>query len=359
MGRLIASTESAPSELTRVKRLLVFLPTPLGDAVMATPALRALRNALPEATILWSGARAPLAALAGLKHRDGVVSMAGRLVSGIRSPWRAKKVLRHLDCDAALLLPNSARSALAARVAGIAIRVGTGIQKRAALMTHVIDVPLDERGALKPRSMVSHYADLVRPFGATTEGAPLLVTEPYDCERADIRLAHVPSDRPLVAVNAGAAFGASKVLAPDRIASFLNRLAASVDVTPLLLCGPTETSICKSIADRLSGSRVSTHESPPDIGELKGLLARSALMATTDAGPRHIAEALGVPTLVWMGPTDPAWSEHSTATVIRNESLECLGCHRRTCPIEEPLPHPCMNKLPIDTLVDRAVSLLR
>ena len=332
----------------------MFLPTPLGDAVMATPALRGLRRALPEATITWTGARAPLSALAGLTIRDGVVPLAGGLAHGVRSPWRAKRVLRGLACDAALLLPNSVRSAVAARVAGIPIRVGTAHKGRGLLTTHTIDVPLTELGAPVPRSMVTHYGDLVAPFGAETTGRPRIVAEPFDAERAEARLQTVEPGCPIVAVNAGAAFGASKVLPPARIAEFLSRLHARVAVHALILCGPGEYAMARAIADALDVPHTSTHDRPPDIGELKGLLSRAALLATTDAGPRHVAEALGIPTVVWMGPTDPAWSAHSNAAVIRLVRLDCLGCHRRTCPIDEPRAHPCMNELPIDALVEAA-----
>jgi heptosyltransferase-2 len=97
-----------------------------------------------------------------------------------------------------------------------------------------------------------------------------------------------------------------------------------------------------------------THRRPPDIGELKGLLAASAALLTTDAGPRHLAEALGVPTVVTMGPTDPRWTGHSRARVVRREDLACLGCHHRVCPIE----HPCLSDLPPERVAEAVLAAL-
>ena len=93
-------------------------------------------------------------------------------------------------------------------------------------------------------------------------------------------------------------------------------LAVRDEIAYAVLCGPGEEELGRSVHRLLREPtalhdrppRVGTHEAVPDLGELKALIARCDVLATTDAGPRHVAEALGVPTVVWMGPTDPRWS---------------------------------------------------
>ena len=335
--------------------LLVRLPNPLGDAVMAVPALRALRAALPDARITWSGGPAAQGALEGLPFRDAVMPTGERDGKGRRAPMKAGRILRGLGADAALLLPNSFSSALAVRRARIPVRVGSDLHARRGLLTDVVSLPKAADGSLAPRSMVEHYLALAAALGATPDGeGPELRVLPYDAERAAWRLRGVPADVPLLGVNPGAAFGATKVYPPERIAAAVERVRAARDVFPVVLCGPGEEALAAEVCAALEGPHLGVQDAVPDLGELKGLLARLALLATTDTGPRHMAEALGVPTVVWMGPTDPRWSAHSEATVVRKEDLDCLACHRKTCPIGL----PCMRALPPEDVADAILARL-
>lgn len=340
----------------RPRHLVVRLPNPLGDAVMATPALRALRAALPTARITWAGNRVVQQALEGLPWRDDVVPLAGRLAEGWRAPWRAGRHLRRLGADAVLLLPNSFSSALAARLARLPVRVGTALHGRGPLLTHRVDLPRAPEGGLAPRSMRLHYLELARAFGAEDDGqGTALAVTPHDRERAERRLGGAPADAPLVAVNAGASFGPSKVWPPRLLGEALRRLRADRGVLPLVLAAPGEEALAREVAAAVGEPCLSTHEAPPDVGELKGLLARCRLLLTTDAGPRHVAEALGVKTVVWVGPTDPRWGEGGPARVLRVEGLPCLACHRPRCPLEG---HPCMERLEPARVADAAARLL-
>jgi heptosyltransferase-2 len=190
--------------------------------------------------------------------------------------------------------------------------------------------------------MTRMYLDLAAPFGARDDGGPPeLVVEPYDHERAERRLARAPGRGPWLGVNPGAAFGPAKIYPPERVAAAVAAVCRTNGLAPLVLCGPGEEALGGRVAGLLGAGTVSTHERPPDVAELKALLVRCAVLLSTDAGPRHVAEALGVPTAVLMGPTDPRWTAGSPGVVVRQEGLPCLGCHRRTCPIG----HPCMETL--------------
>ncbi len=345
---------SAP-RLAAPQHLLVRLPNPLGDAVMAVPALRALRAALPDTRITWSGGYAAQSALEGLPFRDAVMPTGERDGKGRRAPMKAGRILKGIGADAALLLPNSFSSALAVRRARIPVRVGSDLHARKGLLTDVVPLPKTPEGKLAPRSMVDHYLDLAAAFGARAEGGgPELRVLPYDEERAAWRLRDVPGDVPLLGVNPGAAFGATKVYPPARIAAAVERVRAVRDVFPLVLCGPGEEDLAAAVCEALAGPHLGVQADVPDLGELKALLARLTVLATTDTGPRHMAEALGVPTVVWMGPTDPRWSAHSDATIVRKEDLDCLACHRKTCPIGL----PCMRALPPEAVAAAILARL-
>jgi heptosyltransferase-2 len=366
------------SILPAPRHLLVRLPNPLGDAVLATPALRALRRALPDTQITWAGGPAALAALSGLPDRDGVMPVAGRFRHGLLAPFRAGRMWRRAGPDAILLLTNSFSSALAARLARAGTVVGVRLHGRGLLLDRVVEQPcvVEQQGVveqpcvveqpgvveqpragrgLQPRPMTRLYLDLVEPFGARDDGErPRLVVESFDEECAARRLSDAASGTAWLAVNPGAAFGPTKILPAARLAEAVRLVRARTGLVPLVLCGPGEERLAEEVAARIGPPVRSTHERPPDVGELKGLLVRARVLLTTDAGPRHVAEALGVPTAVVMGPTDPRWTAGSRAVVVRKEGLPCLGCHRRTCPIG----HPCMETLDPGRIADAVLSAL-
>ncbi|MFM8980966.1 MAG: glycosyltransferase family 9 protein, partial [Planctomycetia bacterium] len=312
------------------RHLVVRLPGPLGDAVMATPALRALRRALPSTRITWAAGATVHAALEGLPWRDDVLALPSSMLAGARGPLRAARQLRRLGADAMLLLPNSFSSALAARLARIPLRVGTALQRRGPLLTHAVPVALDARGRLAPRPMRQHYLDLVAPFGAQDDGGPSeLRVLPFDAERAAARLAGVPPGATLVGVSPGAGFGPSKRWPAARLGEALARLRAEAGVLPLLLAGPGEEPLLAELAAVAGPPLLGAQDEAAGLGVLKGLLARCRLLLTSDAGPRHVAEALGVPTVTWVGPTGPPAPQRGSGEVLRVEGLECLACHAR------------------------------
>jgi len=129
---------------------------------------------------------------------------------------------------------------------------------------------------------------------------------------------------------------------------------AASGLLPLVLCGPGEEALAAETAERIGEPVLRTDREPARWPETKALLARCAVLVTPDAGPRHVAAALGVPVVAILGPTDPRWSSDA-ATVVRQEDLPCLCCHQKTCPIEG---HPCMETLPPAAVADACLSLL-
>lgn len=352
----MSATLPPGSCLPAPRHLVVRLPGPLGDAVMATPALRALRRALPATRITWAAGAGVHGALEGLPWRDDVLALGSAMLQGARAPLRAARQLRRLRADAILLLPNSFSSALAARLAGIPVRVGTALQGRGSLLTHAVEVPRAARGRLAPRPMRAHYLDLVAPWGARDDGGPTeLRVLPFDAERAAACLAGVPPGTTLVGVHPGAGFGPSKCWPPALLGEALARLREQAGVLPLLLGGPGEQALLQEVAAAAGGPLRSTAGDPPGLGTLKGLLARCRLLLTADTGPRHVAEALGVPTVTWVGPTDPRWGAGGAGEVLRVEGLDCLACHARECPLGH---HRCMRDLAPGRVVEAALRLL-
>jgi len=350
-------------------RLVVALPSPAGDVVAATSALRALRAALPSARIAWSGRPAALELLGGLTGRDAVLPIEGSLAVGLGSPRRIGARWRAEGADAVLLLTNSWRAAAAARLSGASTRVGCVLRPRSTLARAVLPLsrerwlthawtPAREGGEVRPMAMRTWYLELASRLGATDDGRPAaLAVTPDGDALAGERLAESDVHAGWFAVSPGAAFGPSKVYPIERVAAVVRRVREASGHVPLVLGGPGEEAMVAELVASVGEPCISTAERPARWSETKALLAQASLLLTTDAGPRHVAAALGTPVVVWMGPTDPRWSagDEATTTIVRREGLDCLGCHLKTCPIG----HPCMNELDPARVVEAALARIR
>ncbi len=335
----------APSLVPSPSHLVVRLPNPAGDVVLATPVLRAVRKALPRARITWAARRSGLALLEDLPERDDVFALEGAFAAGAFAPWRTGRAWKRLGVDAVLCLPNSWSSGLEARASGALVRVGYARRGRGFLLTHRLRQPRDARGQLVPEPMRDRWFRLAAVFGAVDDGGPtrLVVTE--EGERlASERLSRAGLSGPFLGISPGAAFGPSKIYPPHHLAAVATEVAGRAGLVPLVLCGPGEQALAADVASRLPEPFLSTHDAPASWPETKALIRRCSLLVTPDAGPRHVAVALGVPAVVMMGPTDPRWTlgDEALATVVRVSTLTCLGCHLKHCPIPG---HPCMETL--------------
>lgn len=323
-------------------RVLVHLPNPVGDAVMATPALRALRQGMPGAEIHLVARRRLRGLLEGTPWADALWEYGG----GWREGLGLGLHLRPLGYDVAVLLPNSLSTALLAWAAGAARRVGYARNGRRALLTDALPFPP------RPRPMVEFYLELTRRLGCPDGDRRLELPLPPEVQRrADRLLDRCGLRGELVGIVPGASFGSSKCWTPEGFAAVADALRAR-GLRAVVLPGPGELALAREISRR-SRQGVAVLDLPLDL--LKGVMRRLRLLITTDAGPRHIAAALGVPTVVLMGPTDPRYTAypHQRTRVLRVD-LPCSPCHLRRCPLD----HRCMEAIRPEEVLAAAEQLL-
>jgi heptosyltransferase-2 len=337
------------------RAVLVRAPNWVGDAVMATPALRALRAAQPQARIVVLGRPGIGVLLRGLRSFDAFLPDPGR---GLRAAGGLVRALRRERFDWAVLLPDSVRAAWPARAAGIPLRAGYARDPlRRLLLTHPLEPP-SENGRRVPIPMVERYARIVRALGCPDLGTGLDLALDEDAAlrlAKDLEARGVGAEEPLLAVTPGASFGASKLWPPDHFAAACDRLARLHGLRPVLAPGPGEEALAARIAQAATCAPVLLAAPPLDLAGLKALVARSALVLTNDTGPRQIAVALGRPAIVLMGPTDP---RHTAVNLERQavlrEPVACSPCHHKSCPID----HRCMTRLDPERVVQAARALL-
>jgi heptosyltransferase-2 len=339
-------------------RIGIFLPNWIGDVVMATPALRALREHFGETAELVGLLRPNVAdVLAGTSWLDETVQYTRKTTRGF---WRTAKELRQQRFDTILLLTNSFSTALLARLSGAQQRIGFAMHGRSWLLTDCLYAPAF-KGNRMPFSAVQQYLETVEVLGVRTESrCPELTTISKDESLTDDvwKSFGWDADQKVIVLNTGGAYGAGKSWPSEHFSELARRLATSHDIPVLVLCGPAEKEVARGIARQADHPRVvSLAEQPLGIGLSKACVRRSLLMVTTDSGPRHFAAAFKVPAVTLFGPTDPRWSDNYHPDAINVQlDVDCGPCAKRVCPLKH---HRCMRELSVSHVLVAAQSLLQ
>jgi heptosyltransferase II len=320
-------------------RILIRSTNWVGDAIMALPALRAVRARFPEAeiTILAKPYVAFLyknqQVCNEIMYVDHKRDMAGDL--------RAQKF------DVALLLQNAFEAAWFAWRAGIPERIGYARDGRSLLLTKAVPVP--KAGEI-PSHEQYYYLELLRRIGwldslPNESFIKLDVPEQNRQRAAEFLISSgVGRDRLRVAIGAGASYGSAKCWPPNRFAELANRLHDEGKVDIILFGTRAEAPVSSAIA---AGMRL-----PPidltgktAINDLPALLSQCHLFIGNDSGAMHVAAAVGLPVVAVFGPTDPFGTAPVTPRCsIVQEKPYCSPCFLRRCPTD----HRCMTRVTPD-----------
>jgi heptosyltransferase-2 len=323
--------------------LVIRAPNPLGDAVMAIPAMAALRSALPDASLVLAagGAVAPL-------FQETTPVSPDRILTVDRRSEAA--VLREAQADAIVLLTNSFRTAWVARQAGIRERCGYRAHGRSLLLTRAVKRP----GRLHQSE---YYLSLVRALGVPADPiVPRIAVTPATRDRVDGLFASAGLDRarPIVGMAPGAAYGHAKRWPPQRVAELAARLTAH-GAAVVLVGAAGDRDAGREIESNLPpGARVTDLIGRTDLRLFAGVLAACHAFVSNDSGAMHLAAAAGVPVAAIFGPTD----ERVTAPLGDHDviihQVFCRPCMLRDCPID----HRCMRGVTVDRVFDAVVRRL-
>jgi len=338
--------------------LAIFLPNWVGDVVMATPAIRALRQHFAGARVIAVCRPYVVGVLEGSPWFDGYVSLDRTGPWSHRWPAVAWK-LRRERVDVAVLLPNSFRSAWSAWLGGCKRRIGFQRDGRGWMLTDRLEPIRGERGDFKPSPVIDDYNRLAEAAGCPAPGHRMeLFTTAADEAAADAVYQKFDLGRheEVICLNPGAAFGAAKFWPTDYFARLAQDLIASRGARVLVLCGPGEREQARSIARLANRVRVvSLADEPLSLGLTKALIRRCALLVTTDSGPRHFAAAFDRPVVSLYGPTFIDWTRtYFDKEINLQKQVPCGPCQLRVCPTD----HACMRLLTPREVLAAAQCLL-
>jgi heptosyltransferase-2 len=327
------------------QRILIISPNWIGDAVMAQPLLRLLKEREPARPIdvLAPAWVAPV--WRAMREVDTVLESPfkhGALQLGER--WDFAKRLRRRGYGAAYVLPNTLKFALIPWLAGIPRRIGYKGEMRYGLLNVMHH---DDPAA--PRPMVSFYAALAAapmvfvPLPAALPRPALYVT-PEQGTQALSQLG-LQADQPVIVFAPGAEFGSAKRWPPAHFAALAQQIWQARPAAQILLLGSgKDKAVCEEIvalapaAHNLAGVTA--------LDQAIALIAQADAVVSNDSGLLHIASALNRPIVAIYGPTDPdhapPFSDMAKALSLR---LDCSPCRQRECPLGH---HRCMQNISAD-----------
>jgi len=342
------------------QKLVVVLPNWVGDLVLATPALRALRLGFDQARITYL-LRPHLEELVGGSpwHDDTLHWPARGRGNSRQTLLKLIKQLRSQRFEIAVLLANSLKSALVMSVAKIPRRVGYDRDGRGMLLTDRL-LPDRYNGHFLPVSAVKYYLGIADYLGCPAAGVNLeLYTEPHFEQEVDSLYIRHGLDRsaPVALINPGASYGPAKCWPAERFAEVGDALVKRFGMQVVVVCGPREKQIANAVVAAMNEKGTALTEPVIGLGTLKALVRRSKLLVTNDTGPRHLATAFDVPVVTLFGPTDPRWTETSYPRERRLQvQVDCGPCMKRHCPQKD---HRCMREILPGEVIEQIADLLQ
>ena len=342
----------------KIKRVVVRAPNWVGDAAMCVPALRALRQLLPEARIALVSRPGTSDIFLDAACADEVL---GYQRHGMFSTWKQVGEWKQHRFDLAVLFQNAFEAAAIAFMARVPVRVGYDTERRGLLMTHPIASPVwkDERHE------VFYYLNIVAELERALTGTSsveaiepdfaLSVAETRKQEARELLRRHgIDKGAPLVLLCPGSVNSRAKRWPSERYAALSDQFIQS-GAAVALIGSPAEKDVSESVSAQARHRPVMlTGET--SVAEVTALISVADLLVTNDTGPAHLGPAVGTPTVVIFGPTNPVTTRPfgPLGLVIRYPP-DCAPCMLRDCPID----HRCMTAITPAEVFEKASALMR
>lgn len=309
-----------------MRNVLIIKLRYIGDVLLATPTVRAIKAARPDVRVTMMVNRGTEDVLSGNPDVDEIIVLDK---GSLAAQWQLIAGLRRRRFDTVIDLTDGDRSAFLSWISGAPVRIGfndehrwrgrcyTGVVPPVPGMRHRMDRDL---AALKPLS--------IHP----NEKLPCLYLTEEDESRADQLLDQlgIRGDRPIIIIQPGARYW-FKAWPDERFAELADRLATDYGYQ-VLIGGSREE---EALAQRIHESAKSRPISMAGLATLKQFAAiakRAALFVGNDSGAMHIAAAVGTPVVALFGPSNPAeWGPRGGPAEVIYKGLDCRTCFHPTC----------------------------
>lgn len=365
-------------------RILFIAESMLGDLLVMTPAICAVKRTFPQSHIsllifqrrgyfrdahATSFNETPLSGAAAVLRNnpnvDAVMEVDLQALRGLGAVSRVKAEveimlrLRRKKFDTVVVAPRD-RFVVWAYACGARIRVGQRRQVYHQLLTHAPDIHKADAGALK------YYCNLVEAIGAKVDSyqTEFVVPDYAEAFASEFLTRNgVVDAKPKIAIHPGSS-GDDRKWPPERFSQLIDLLQSTSEATVILCGSPFDRDVLDAVRGNATTPAL-VADTSQDIALLAALLKRCTLFVGNDSGPRHLAAAVGTRTLALLARnTEQEWD------VYDDKSRHCLlqgnetcpacpqGSCRKTIPAGEQYGAYCMRMIPVERVVAKVREML-
>ncbi len=330
----------------QIQSILVKLPVKLGDTIMASYFLRALKAFYPEASVDVIMAEALVELADFMPYVDRVHGFSKANYQGIRGNIRyGKQIAAIKSYDLFFCLPWSFSSALSGLFTNTKVRIGFRTECRGFLLT---------RAPKRPAQLhiVEEFNYLLEQFtGQKIDHFPL------DYSNHVKHCIDLPDEKRIILnIMSGPT---SRYIPVNKSISLVNDLLAAFPHQITLTGAPHKMDYIEKVATAFADNpRVTNFCGQTTLSQLAYLISKSHLMVSTDTGTAHLANALRIPTVVLFGAAQPGRAkpyETSISTVLTAEGHSCMPCEAEHCKFKD---NRCLTDIPNEQILKAAISLI-
>jgi predicted lipopolysaccharide heptosyltransferase III len=331
------------------RNILVIKLRYLGDVLLATPTLQALKAAYPSARQTMLVNRGTEEILHANPYVDDVIPLER---GSIFQQCRFVADIRRRRFDTVVDLTDGDRAAILSRMTGAPVRIGFNAEQRWTGRCYTTVVKSHAASHRIERDMAA-----LAPLGvAAKDSRPRIWLTPEDESQAEdlLRRLAVQSDRRWVVIQPGARYW-FKAWPPERFAEVADRLIERYDCQVLVGGSPQEAGLAESVVRHAKRDLIS-FAGFSNVRTLAALLKRAALFVGNDTGALHLASAVGTPVVGLFGPSNPAeWGPRGEPAEVLYKGLDCRICFHPTCQRGE---QNCMKLITTDEVLAAAERVL-
>ncbi|MDD9301049.1 MAG: lipopolysaccharide heptosyltransferase II [Desulfobacter sp.] len=337
-------------------RVMIRAANWVGDAIMTTPVIRAVRKNYPTShiTVLAKPWVVPVYQNSPYVDEVMVYENSGRHKMGMGT-LRLARDIRQRQFDLAILMQNAFEAALIAFLGRVPERLGYNTDARSLLLNRCIKMDPE----LKKGHLIDYYIAILTLAGLRSDGRHLdLYLDPRDLAWAKNWLAEAglgAKGKKVLGINPGATGGTAKRWFPERYAQLAIRLSKGFDTKVILFGGPADHELGEKIVTMSKGACINM-AGKTSLSSAFALIKFLDLFVTNDSGLMHAAAALDVNQVAVIGSTDYiATAPSNKNSIMVREPVSCSPCLKDECPID----HRCMDRVSVDMVAHACDSLLK